>query len=665
MYRRLGVSRGLRRLMAIVGSHNTFAPFQDKIVAESLANCHGQPFGHTDNSRIAHLHGKIALRLGRADLAIASLASAVLLNPSDSRPYLDLVDALIRMGRYANALAASLRAVVLSPDCRDCLICLARTLGLAGRTAEACGVLQRAVLAQSNDTALHVALGNVRQAAGRSSQAIESFTTASVLAPHDPDIRLRLGRAYLGCGDWQQALAAFSHGLDSSPDRADLQAGVAEALFRLGRIGEAERALRTALNIEPFNVEFHRQLVLVLEVLGHRGDAAEAWFCLGRALARAGRLPEAAAAFRRTIALRPQSVRTLLSLGRIDLMSGHIDDAIRSFESATAIDAQHIDAHVALGRARQIAGQIARSWNELVWHHHPYRKDSRRFHEPMWDGSVLDGRTILLWADRDMAPSDVILYLRYAQLVHSRGGRLLVQCHRALFPLVELMPEVEQTIAPDGPLATFDVQAPLMYLPALVRVARTSIPASTPSEAAYLEAPHCDYSWTTSDPSCDTRFIGIAWQSDILDEAKVSLPVRTLISRTRTTRTRFISLQRGVDVRQVMVDRRDGARLEQVLPGHGSLSDVASVMARLDLVIAVDSVIAHLAGALGRPVWTFLSSNHRWPWPASGVSTVWYPTMRLYRQAVNGDWNHALDAACTTITEDDGHRVSGTCREEG
>lgn len=257
---------------------------------------------------------------------------------------------------------------------------------------------------------------------------------------------------------------------------------------------------------------------------------------------------------------------------------------------------------------------------------------------PLWDGSPLDGASLLLHANQGLG--DTLMFIRYAPLVAARGGRVLVQCQPCLIPLLASCPEIDRLI-PEGvsPLE-FDVQAPLLSLPGLLGTTVETIPAEIP----YVFArPDLVATWRHELAPIRGFRVGIAWQgnSGHYWDHRRSFPLELYEPLSRIDGVQLISLQKGFGAEQLdalggrfpVVNLDD--RLDET---SGSFLDTAAVLHQLDLLIAPDTAVAHLAGAMGVPVWVALCRSPDWRWMSDRDDSPWYPTMQLFRQETLGDW---------------------------
>ena len=363
---------------------------------------------------------------------------------------------------------------------------------------------------------------------------------------------------------------------------------------------------------------------------------------LGIALHRLGRLQQALASFARAIAADPRHVDAHYNRGAVLAELGELNAAQHHFQRVIALEPQHAFAHYALGLALLQHGEFARGWAEHEWRRRGAKltPDKLVFREPLWDGRPLGGRTILLHAEQGLG--DTIQFARYAPLVAARGGRVLLACQPSLKRLLTRLDGVEAVLTGGDRLPAFDVQAPLMSLPHLLGTTVETIPARVPYLAVDDDL---NATWAERLRGMAGLKVGLVWAGNPANPhdrrrsmALASLAPLAAVSGRGVT---LVSLQKGPAAAEAATPP-DGLRLIDLGPELNDLADTAAVVSQLDLVISVDTAVAHLAGALGRPVWLLLSHVHDWRWLVDRADTPWYPSMRLLHQRRPDDWDSVV-----------------------
>lgn len=257
---------------------------------------------------------------------------------------------------------------------------------------------------------------------------------------------------------------------------------------------------------------------------------------------------------------------------------------------------------------------------------------------PAWDGGPLGGRTILVSAEQGLG--DTIQFARYIPLIAARGGRVVVECQRAAAPLVRSVAGVAEVITPEDPLPDFALQVPMMSLPRIFGSTAESIPNRTPYVSFDLEL--AARMAQRLGPRRGLR-AGLAWAGNPENggDRRRSMPVAAMAALGGVAGIEWFSLHIGAEARRAV--SAGGGWMNAVLSDGGGLPELAALVSLLDLVITVDTMPAHLAGALGRPVWNLLCAAPDWRWTRHGERTPWYPSMRLFRQPQPGDWRAVIE----------------------
>ena len=437
----------------------------------------------------------------------------------------------------------------------------------------------------------------------------------------------------------------------------------AEEHVRAGRLAQAIDTCYAILSAQPN----HPGALHLAGVIAHQLDESEEAVALidqairidprravyhvnrGIALHRLGRHREALASFARAIAADPRHVDAHYNRGAVLAELGELDEAKRHFERVIALEPQHAFAHYALGLAFLQQGDFARGWAEHEWRRRGAKltPDKLVFREPLWDGRPLGGRTILLHAEQGLG--DTIQFVRYAPLVAERGGRVLLACQPSLKRLLSRLDGVEAVLTGGDRLPTFDVQAPLMSLPYLLGTTVETIPAQIP----YLGIDHeLAARWAERLRDTPGLKVGLVWAGNPTNphDRRRSMALANLapLAAFAEQDVSLISLQKGPAGAEAATPP-DGLRLIDLGPELTDLADTAALVAQLDLVISVDTAVAHLAGALGRPVWLLVSHVHDWRWLLGRNATPWYPSMRLFHQSRPGDWQSVVSSVCTAL----------------
>jgi Flp pilus assembly protein TadD len=472
---------------------------------------------------------------------------------------------------------------------------------------------------------------------------------------HAPEILARRGYDLHVAGRHAEAEAAYRHALRLDPELAVTWSNLGLAVQAQGRLAEAEACQQQALRLAPDYPEAHSNLGLAqyaqartaeaansfLGALRLRPDYANAAMNLGIALQGLNRLDAAESCYREALALGAAPGQVLNNLGLLLYEQGRPAEAEQACREALAHAPEQPAARVNLAMALLLRGAFEEGWRafEGRWQVPPMTAMARPFVQPQWrTGMPLEGTTVLLHAEQGFG--DTLQFCRYAPLLAAAGARVLLEAPPALCRLLRSLPGVSQVIAAGAPLPAFDLHCPLMSLPGGFGTTLDTIPAAVP----YLRADPAEVAaWCAILADLPGRRIGLVWAGSSRSEQpqavavdrRRSMPLAALAPLAEVAGCSFVSLQLGPPAGQSpppgMVLHDHTARLRD-------FADTAALVTALDLVIAVDTAVAHLAGALGRPVWLLNRFDTCWRWLEGRDDSPWYPTLRQFRQPVAGDW---------------------------
>lgn len=524
--------------------------------------------------------------------------------------------ALRRSGQLAEAVVAYDQALALRPDSPEAHFNRANALQALDRHADAVAAYD-GLLAQTPDDIEALNNRAVSLAAlAQHADALASCDAALARRPAYAEALNNRGNALAALGRREEALASFDRALALRPDRAPMWSSRGRVLQEAGRVEEALASFESALRLRPGDVDSLCDLGDALQSLGRDADA----------LAR----------FDEALAVDPRSVPALTNRGNVLAALGRHDEALASFRQALALSPEDPEVLWNMGLVLLALGEYASGWPlyEQRWKAPSLKMAPRESDRPRWQGwEVLEGRSVLLHAEQGFG--DAIQFIRFAREVAARGAMVTVACAPALQRLFLQADGVRQVMVPGrDPLPDFDFHAPLMSLPQALGTKLVSLPAPP-----YLAAPQAAPRWLER-PGPGLR-VGLAWFGNPeFPQARLkACPAHLLAPVVATPGCRFVSLQLGAaraDVAELgpgVVDAGDELR---------DFADTAAIVAALDLVITIDTAVAHLAGALSKPVWILLPFAADWRWLVGRDDSPWYPSARLYRQAVPGDWTPVL-----------------------
>ena len=556
-----------------------------------------------------HLCGLVALRRRRPDEAFAHLCRAADVDPAHAGVRYLMGCLLSESGRYPEAIDLLSRALTLQPDFVEARLSRATTLARAGRPIDALADLDRAIALRADSAPAHVARASVLIDLKRPAEAIDSCRCALERQPDLAEAHVNLGAALYLSGDHAAAAEACRAALRVSPANANAHAYLGCSLLELQRPEEALASLTRAVELDPKHSIAYNARALCLIDLERRAEALQS--C------------------QRAIDLQPKRSEAYNTRGMLQ------EDpvlAMADFERSIALNPRADEPRYNKATRLLRSGAFKEGW-EL----YPYRPKRGPFSglEPgrLWNGSEdIAGRTFFTYGEQGLG--DTIQFCRYAKLLVAQGARVVLAVHDDLVALLrELDPDIVVRGFGEG-APDFERHCALLDLPRAFGTTESTIPAGVP----YL-FPRADYvtRWRERLGEPTVRRIGIRWQGSTgrVDRGR-SFTLQEFAPLASIAGVELLSLQKGAGTEQLNLPRDwpvtiSGADLE-------SLLDTAAVMQLIDLIITSDTSIAHLAGALGRPVWVALKHLPDWRWLLGRDDSPWYPTMRLFRQPRPGDW---------------------------
>ncbi len=465
------------------------------------------------------------------------------------------------------------------------------------------------------------------QQAGRLQEAALLYRELLRREPRHPDALNNLAVVCASQGHSDEARAHYERAIHARPDFPDALTNLGQLLATLGRFGEALPPLRRAVELAP--------------------DVVEARVLLGAVLVSRDS-PEEAVPILRDVTSGPSPPGiACTNLGAAYQALGRTDEALACFDSALAIGPDDPLAHFNRAVSWLTAGDYARGWPEFEWRwRNPQffgrslADDARR-----WDGSPLDGRTLLLYTEQGFG--DAIQMLRFAPVVRDSGARVILRCGPALVPLLQESGVADAIVTEGTELPPFDAHAALMSLPHLLGIRQDEIPGTVPYLTA---APERRARWRAMLDRLAGRRVGICWQGNPSHpkDAQRSVTVERFCGLAPIPGISLVCLQG--EVADVASPYAAFVSPHDLGAGRFDFAETAAAIQSLDLVITVDTSMAHLAGALGTPVWILLPFAPDWRWMLDRSDTPWYPSAKLWRQQQRGDWDGVFREVTSELT---------------
>ena len=468
------------------------------------------------------------------------------------------------------------------------------------------------------------------------------------LVPDHTGALRQLAAIEVNVGDPASALELFERARQKEPLDADLCHGIATALRLMGRGTEAEMAVKAALKIDPGHSPSLYDSAMALQQRGDNAGASKLYLALaaqgalrfdamfnrGVTLYRMGNFLAAERWFHAAGQIDPTSAKPFINLGMIYRIWGFAPQAVACQEHAVKLEPDNADAHWNLANALLVGGDFVRGLAEYEWRFKRRGRAERPAELPLniprWTGEPLGGKTILITLEQGLG--DAVQFARFAADVAARGGRVVIECRPELAKLLATVPGVAATVAPGMPVPEAACYAPLMSLPHLLGTTLATLPAKVP----YLTV-----SANVSVPTLagEGLRVGLVWRGNPQHEndRQRSLSLDLLTPLLDVEGVTFFSLQ----VDAAAAEQPSGAWAGKMIDLAPTLTDFARTAATiqaLDLVISVDTAVAHVAGALAKPVWVLISEGNDWRWLRDRDDSPWYPTLRLFRQHKRRRW---------------------------
>ncbi|MEZ5563498.1 MAG: tetratricopeptide repeat-containing glycosyltransferase family protein [Gammaproteobacteria bacterium] len=532
-----------------------------------------------------------------------------------------------------------------------------------GRMAEALASLEAALGLQPRHPGALLSIGATLHQLGRFDAALQSFDRLLSVQPKSIDALYNRGTTLLALQRWSEALLSYDRVLALRSGHADAWVNRGLALQNLHRQEEALASFDQALKRQPRHVEAHNNRGTALQNLNRHSEAlasfdqaialrpnyADALNNRGNALDALDRPLEALESIDRALRLRPDFAMAWNNRGVVLRNLNRLDEALQSTERAMALQPQYPDAHWNRSLILLMRGDFRAGWAEYEWRLSvpSLGNRPRPYAQPRWRGGEdLTGKTILVYAEQGLG--DTLQFCRYTSLLADRGARVVLEVQRSLRTLLAGLAGVDELLCPGDELPPFDLYSPLLSLPLAFATDLESIPAPR----SYLAAdPLRVEVWRsrlhTQCADTSARRIGLVWAGNpsLTQDRHRSIPLASLL----------LLAAPGLQLCSLQKDLRPGDR--ELLAAHPEIphfgdelndfADTAALIESLDLVISVDTAVAHLAGALGKPVWILQRYSPDFRWLLGRDDSPWYPSARLFRQPQRGDWDSVIAELAT------------------
>ena len=556
-------------------------------------------------------------------------------------------------GRRERAEACYRSSLKADPRCPQTLHLLGLLAQQAGDYQQSIGWIEQALTLNPNDHDTLNSLAESYLGQGKIEMAINCYQRLVELVPQSAEAYHRLGKTQERLGEWEAATASYRSALALQADSPDVLGSLARLQSKQGTHKEAVETCQRALSLDPIQYETLTQMGNALIELGSYGPAIEALrsalilkpdyapavIGLGYFFERKGDLASALDSYRNALKLNPQSVTAHTHLGTVYLLQDDLEKATECFEQLLKLEPDSAEARAFLGLVHLKQGKFRPGLSEYEsrWGTPYGLRFRRKFSQPLWKGEPLEGSRILLHAEQGMG--DTLQFVRYVPLVEARGARVVLEVQPRLHRLLAQTQGAPAIICRGEALPEFDWQCPLLSLPLALHTELTTIPAQVP----YVHPDPAQAETWRQRLSGNSLRVGLVWAGNPLHPHEFwrSIPLEQLAPLTKLEGVTFYSLQMGTQVDQLK-QWESQARVIDLQEEQKDFADTAAIVANLDVLISIDTSVAHLAGAMGKPVWVLLCKSADWRWMLEREDSPWYPTARLFRQSTMGNWQDVV-----------------------
>jgi tetratricopeptide (TPR) repeat protein len=608
-----------------------------------------------------HKDGCRLVREGKIEEAEAMFRRAIRLDPGFADAHGNLGVAMGQLRRLPEAEAAFRVAIRLDPSVVTMYVNLATCLLQQGRHGECETWARQAIQLDPGIAEAHRLLGCSLEARNKLDPAEAALAEAVRLDPRLVEAQHRYGVVLSRREKPKEAETALREAVKLRPDHAGAWAALANVLGNQDRHAEAAECAKEAVKFEPESADLHNGYGVALagcekypqaeqeyrEALKLNPKLWSAHSNLGNTLRSLGRLEDAEASLREALKLRPNYPEAHNNLGIVLVQMGRDEEALKEYDEAIRIAPDYPEARMNRSFAYLGNGDFTRGWTEYEWRWKVKPFKTNKDPGPRWAGSPIEGKTLLVLSEQGLG--DSLQFVRYLKLARERCGRIIFDAPVPLVGLMETCPGIDMVVPRGKGGPTFDVCIPLLSLPQFFGIPPDAATAAIPYFRVNSE--RVKY-WQEETANVPGLKVGIVWQGSKSHKGDRlrSVPLTRFAPLAAIPGVSLCSIQKGTGSEQLT----EGAAAGMGVIDYGGrlgpdMSDVAALMMSLDLIVAIDTAIVHLAGALGRPVWAAVPSAADWRWLRSGETTNWYPTVRLFRQPVRGDWDSVFGKIAVSL----------------
>ncbi len=611
--------------------------------------------------------GALLERFGRHDEALACFDAIETIRPGDSSNLFNKGSVLQKLGRHEDALAAYEEAARRGPPDAETELNRGNVLQKLGRLEEALASYDLSSRYRDGHPQALYNKGIALQGLGRPQEALAAYDTALALDPTCYEASCNRGKILHELGQLEDALAACAYALKIRPGFLPALTNRANILLQLGR--GAQEAILSCNDVVRRTPEHSHSLGIrgaALRELGRLGEALASldeairlnpvapdnWLNRGNVLQELDRHPEAVVCYNEALRIKPHYPEALSGLGVALKEAGQIDAALFYFDEALKLKPGYPDARNNRAGALLLMGSLKAGFEDFEsrWDRSNAPPKTLISDLPIWEGQKLAGQAIVVWDEQGLG--DLIQFSRYLLGLVDAGADVTLLCRNNMHRLLRTLPKPVRLVEALDSNESFAFQSALMSLPCGFQTSLETVPAPIP----YLHPePGLVAKWAGQIGTEGFR-IGVGWQGNKLIDIQRSIPLACFAPLAAIEDVRLISLMKGQAAIEAETPAGGRFTIESLGndfdAGPDSFVDCAAAMESLDLVVTSDTAIAHLAGALGRPVFLALNRVPDWRWLMHREDCPWYPGMRLFRQDEKGDWESVFKRIASSIAAD-------------
>jgi tetratricopeptide (TPR) repeat protein len=604
--------------------------------------------------------GMVALQLGDFKECIKLLGQSLQFAPKQPQALCSRGVALQELKRHKEALINYDRAITLKPDYIDAYYNRGNTFKSLERFNEALTDFDKVISLDPADVLAVRNRGNTLQELNRFEEAINSYNQAIGLIPNHSITYYNRANALQELNRYEEAIASYDQALSLNPNYAEAHSSRGNALYELKRYEEALQSHEYAIYLNPNYAEAYSSLGSTLYALTNYADAlanhdralalnpnyAKAYSNRGNALRKLKQPNEALLSYNRAINLKPDFALAYSNRGLCLQELNRLADALLNYDRAIFLNPALADAYWNKALLKILTGHYEEGWKLYEWRwKHNDQEYFRHFSQPLWLGEEpLQDKTLLIHSEQGLG--DIIQFCRYIHMAEARGAKVVFEAPKALISLLSSLKSNITLVEKGKALPPFDLQCPIMSLPLAFKTTLETIPAPTPYLFSSVDKQHI---WHKKIGTKTKPRIGLAWSGSIghKNDHNRSLLLKQLDPILQLP-FEFHSLQKEIrseDMETLSLFKDIQLHQDELI----DFSDTAALINEMDLVISVDTSIAHLAGALNKTVWILLPFMPDYRWMLDIADSPWYPNALLFRQPRINDWKPVIDEVKTTL----------------